>query len=75
MRALWIAPDGSCFMTHSEDPLVEGDEVLRLEQDVIAPLASARRLFVYETQGFWRQIKTAGCVLSLCLLRPGSENA
>jgi mannose-1-phosphate guanylyltransferase len=33
--------------------------MLRLEQDVIAPLAAARRMYVYETKDFWRQIKTA----------------
>jgi mannose-1-phosphate guanylyltransferase len=56
--ALWQvkSPHGA----HSEDPLATNDE-LRLEQDVIAPLASARRLYVYETPSFWRQIKTGGC--------------
>ncbi|KAG0224941.1 Proteasome subunit alpha type-2, partial [Mortierella sp. GBA43] len=33
---------------------------LRLEQDLLRPLAQARKLFVYETKDFWRQIKTAG---------------
>ncbi|KAK3814927.1 MAG: nucleotide-diphospho-sugar transferase [Benniella sp.] len=33
---------------------------LRLEQDLLRPLAQARKLFVYETLDFWRQIKTAG---------------
>lgn len=36
------------------------DDQLRLEQDVIAPLAEKRKLYVYETTSFWRQIKTAG---------------
>lgn len=38
------------------------DDRIRLEQDVIAPLAQEpeHRLFVYETRDFWRQIKTAG---------------
>lgn len=46
----------------AEDPLRDQDEqqdILRLEQDVIVPLAAARKLFVYETSDFWRQIKTA----------------
>ncbi|KAF9145932.1 Proteasome subunit alpha type-2 [Mortierella sp. GBA39] len=33
---------------------------LRLEQDLLRPLAQSRKLFVYETKDFWRQIKTAG---------------
>lgn len=33
---------------------------LRLEQDVIAPLAERNALYVYESTGFWCQIKTAG---------------
>lgn len=35
-------------------------EVIRLEQDVLQPLAGTGRLFVFETTEFWRQIKTAG---------------
>jgi mannose-1-phosphate guanylyltransferase len=44
----------------SEDPFGEQDDLLRLEQDVIVPLAASRKLFVYESTDFWRQIKTAG---------------
>ncbi|GAA98996.1 uncharacterized protein L969DRAFT_95671 [Mixia osmundae IAM 14324] len=49
----------------AEDPSSLGDEEsadeqLRLEQDVIAPLVSQKKLFVYESRSFWRQIKTAG---------------
>jgi mannose-1-phosphate guanylyltransferase len=47
---------------HREDPFGEEDDILRLEQDVIVPLASARKMFVYESKDFWRQVKTAGCV-------------
>lgn len=36
------------------------DERLRLEQDILAPLSQTKKLFVYETTDFWRQIKTAG---------------
>jgi len=43
----------------AEDPLVKPDEQLRLEQDVIAPLAAAKKMYVYETKDFWRQVKTA----------------
>lgn len=49
-----------------EDPLAfpdqDDEEQLRLEQDVLAPLASARKLYVFMTPGYWRQIKSAGYV-------------
>lgn len=41
------------------DPLIESDDILRLEQDVIVPLAASKKMFVYESKDFWRQIKTA----------------
>lgn len=44
----------------SEDPFGEQDGILRLEQDVITSLAASRKLFVYESKDFWRQIKSAG---------------
>jgi mannose-1-phosphate guanylyltransferase len=34
-------------------------EQLRLEQDILQPLAGNKRLFVYETVEFWHQLKTA----------------
>jgi mannose-1-phosphate guanylyltransferase len=43
----------------AEDPLVKSDEMLQLEQDVIVPLAAARKMYVYQTREFWRQMKTA----------------
>lgn len=54
------------FITTSVETDIYGREVfqdgnkLRLEQDLLRPLAQARKLFVYETKDFWRQIKTAG---------------
>lgn len=44
------------------DPLsLDSDDRLRLEQDLLAPLAQEQNgLYVYETRDFWRQIKTAG---------------
>jgi mannose-1-phosphate guanylyltransferase len=33
--------------------------MLQLEQDVIVPLAAARKMYVYQTSDFWRQMKTA----------------
>ena len=47
------------LLTRRQDPLVPSDERLRLEQDVIVPLAAARKMYVYESKGFWRQIKSA----------------
>ncbi|KAH0614631.1 uncharacterized protein H6S33_000267 [Morchella sextelata] len=38
----------------------DSSSVLRLEQDILGPLSDSRRFFLYETRGFWRQIKTAG---------------
>jgi mannose-1-phosphate guanylyltransferase len=46
----------------AEDPLVKQDENLQLEQDVIVPLAAARKIYVHETTDFWRQMKTAAYV-------------
>jgi mannose-1-phosphate guanylyltransferase len=33
---------------------------ISLEQDVIAPLAGTGKVYVYKTERFWSQIKTAG---------------
>jgi mannose-1-phosphate guanylyltransferase len=56
----------------SPDPLSPQGEELRLEQDVLAPLAAGRKLYVYMTKSFWRQIKAAGYRLTsyLKLIRP-----
>jgi mannose-1-phosphate guanylyltransferase len=40
-------------------PVTEG-KMVRLEQDVLMPMAGTGHLFVYETALFWRQLKTAG---------------
>ncbi|CAF9909554.1 MAG: hypothetical protein GOMPHAMPRED_006801 [Gomphillus americanus] len=37
-----------------------GNEILRLEQDILSDLADTKQFYVYETKDFWRQIKTAG---------------
>ena len=63
------------------DPDYDQDDKLRLEQDVLTPLSQTKRMFVYETKGFWRQIKTAGSAVpanALYLTRaeqnePGSQ--
>jgi hypothetical protein len=49
----------------SPDPLSPQGEELRLEQDVLAPLAAGKKLYVYMTTSFWRQIKSAGYALLL----------
>ena len=38
-------------------------DVIRLEQDVIAPLAGTGQLFVYKTTRFWTQVKAAGSAI------------
>lgn len=48
----------------AEDPLVKQDEILRLEQDVIAPLAAAKKMYVYQTSDFWQQVKTAASAVT-----------
>ncbi|KAG4306463.1 hypothetical protein PORY_000451 [Pneumocystis oryctolagi] len=42
------------------NPFFQPDERLRIEQDILSPLSQTKRLFVYETNDFWCQIKTAG---------------
>ncbi|KAF1981575.1 nucleotide-diphospho-sugar transferase [Aulographum hederae CBS 113979] len=49
----------STFAAEREDE-GEKNEVIRLEQDILADLADSRQFFVLETKDFWRQIKTAG---------------
>lgn len=46
----------------AEDPSIASDEILRLEQDVIRPLADAHKMYVHETDVPWRPIKSAGSV-------------
>ncbi|KAK4402358.1 Anaphase-promoting complex subunit [Sesamum angolense] len=35
-------------------------DFVRLDQDILSPLAGKRQLYVYETMDFWEQIKTPG---------------
>ncbi|KAL0074549.1 nucleotide-diphospho-sugar transferase [Phycomyces blakesleeanus] len=39
------------------------DDRLRLEQDLLRPLSESRKLYVYVTENFWRQIKTASSAI------------
>lgn len=47
----------------SEDPTLPQSDQLRLEQDVISPLAASRKLYVYQAISPWVQIKSAACVV------------
>ncbi|KAH7432174.1 hypothetical protein KP509_07G011700 [Ceratopteris richardii] len=38
-------------------------DFVRLDQDILTPLAGKRKLYTYETQDFWEQIKTPGMSL------------
>ncbi|KAL2253992.1 mannose-1-phosphate guanyltransferase alpha [Sesamum indicum] len=38
-------------------------DFVRLDQDILSPLAGKRQLYVYETMDFWEQIKTPGMSL------------
>lgn len=48
----------------SDDPSVQHDDQLRLEQDVIAPLAASKKLYVYQSSAPWTQIKSAAWVVT-----------
>ncbi len=43
-------------------------EVIRLEQDIFTALAGQGKLYVYKTDRFWSQIKSAGLVVDICCL-------
>lgn len=38
-------------------------DVIRLEQDVLVPLAGSGKLFVFKTERFWTQVKNAGSAI------------
>ncbi|KAF2837444.1 GDP-mannose pyrophosphorylase A [Patellaria atrata CBS 101060] len=52
--------ESSFYEAAADDDGEEQNEVIRLEQDILADLADSRQFFVLETKDFWRQIKTAG---------------
>ncbi|KAI8993729.1 nucleotide-diphospho-sugar transferase [Pilobolus umbonatus] len=52
-----------------EDAMIDSfssfvDGKLSLERDLLRPLSGAREMYVYVTDGFWKQIKTAGSAIS-----------
>ncbi|GAA5870672.1 hypothetical protein JCM8547_005026 [Rhodosporidiobolus lusitaniae] len=49
--------------TAAAEPEATNDDNVRLEQDVLAPLAEAGKLYVYQTSSPWTQIKTAASAI------------
>lgn len=41
---------------------------MRLDQDILTPLAGKKKLYTFETNDFWEQIKTPGWVMDLAVL-------
>ncbi|KAF6159855.1 hypothetical protein GIB67_032939 [Kingdonia uniflora] len=52
---------------HSAAKTLPSDFV-RLDQDILSPLAGKKQLYTYETLDFWEQIKTPGMSLKCCAL-------
>jgi mannose-1-phosphate guanylyltransferase len=47
----------------AEDPTQPSDDQLRLEQDVIAPLCHAKKIYVFQSTSPWVQIKSAASAI------------
>ena len=43
-------------------------DFVRLDQDILSPLAGKKQLYTYETMDFWEQIKSPG--YAFCLAFP-----
>ncbi|XP_033101892.1 mannose-1-phosphate guanyltransferase alpha-A-like isoform X2 [Anneissia japonica] len=59
---------GQVFQSHqneifSYDSFTPAKDCIRFEQDIFTPLAGSGSLFVFKTQGFWSQIKSAGSAI------------
>uniref|UniRef100_A0A671SQ74 Mannose-1-phosphate guanyltransferase alpha-A n=1 Tax=Sinocyclocheilus anshuiensis TaxID=1608454 RepID=A0A671SQ74_9TELE len=61
---------GTVFQKNQQDMLLEEQsngwhraEVIRLEQDIFTALAGQGKLYVYKTDRFWSQIKSAGSAI------------
>lgn len=52
------------FSTLISTTTASADGKLSLERDLLRPLAESKKLYVYVTEGFWKQIKTAGSAIS-----------
>ncbi|XP_050771893.1 mannose-1-phosphate guanyltransferase alpha isoform X1 [Gopherus flavomarginatus] len=53
---------GACLREESPNGWQRA-EVIRLEQDIFTALAGRGKLYVYKTDGFWSQIKSAGSAI------------
>jgi len=49
--------------TLADDPAEPNDDQLRLEQDVIAPLCHAKKIYVFQSTSPWVQIKSAASAI------------
>ncbi|CAI0549585.1 unnamed protein product [Linum tenue] len=47
-------------------------DFVRLDQDILSPLAGKKQLYTYETRDFWEQIKTPGNVAGTIVLSDSS---
>lgn len=61
---------GAVFQKNQQDLMLDEQcngwqraEVIRLEQDIFTALAAQEKLFVYKTDRFWSQIKSAGSAI------------
>lgn len=43
-------------------------DFVRLDQDILTPLAGKKKLYTFETNDFWEQIKTPGWVVNSVVL-------
>ncbi|XP_014496982.1 mannose-1-phosphate guanyltransferase alpha-B [Vigna radiata var. radiata] len=50
----------SSFEAMQPDPRILPANYVRLDQDILSPLAGKKQLYIYETNDFWEQIKTPG---------------
>lgn len=58
-----VSPKGPRKLAQHLFPDFDNFNSLRLEQDVLMPMAGKNKLFVFETGDFWCQIKTPGMAL------------
>lgn len=54
-----LSGDCSYDMENSTGRVIPTD-FLRLDQDILTPLAGKQQLYTFETPDFWEQIKTPG---------------
>ncbi|XP_046701318.1 mannose-1-phosphate guanyltransferase alpha-A isoform X2 [Silurus meridionalis] len=61
---------GAVFQKNQQDLMLDEQsngwqraEVIRLEQDIFTALAAQKKLYVYKTNRFWSQIKSAGSAI------------